>query len=148
MGMVALTLKNVLQVQLATKRVKRNVMYKHVKSRIKELYFESEKMNEKQETTRSEVNNNISCLNMVNLISKQTNKHTASEIFRHEMLLFTSLRADHSSHSYYSIIYFLFDGVITDLLISTSALNLLPHSGLGPQLGGHLSRNFENLRFV
>ena len=45
-------------------------------------------MNEKQETTRSEVNNNISCLNMVNLISKQTNKHTASEIF-----------ADHSSHS-------------------------------------------------
>ena len=74
--------------QLATKRVKRNVTYKHVKSRIKELYFESEKMNEKQENTRSEVNNNIACLNMVNLISKQTNKQTTSEIF-----------ADHSSHS-------------------------------------------------
>ena len=74
--------------QLATKHVKRNVTYKHVKSRIKELYFESEKMNEKQENTRSEVNNNIACLNMFNLISKQTNKQTTSEIF-----------ADHSSHS-------------------------------------------------
>ena len=52
--------------QLATKRVKRNVTYKHVKSKIKELYFDSEKMNEQQETTRIEVNNNkyFQCLNL------------------------------------------------------------------------------------